>query len=160
MEIRTEIPDDFEAIRSVIAEAFGQDHEPKLVDDLRDAGDLVISLVAELDGKIFGHVALSRLQSPPEALALAPVAVSSSKQTQGIGSALICDALQYARELGSVIIFVLGEPSYYTRFGFSADTAKPFPCSYAGPYFMALWLGEARLAPCQVNYASAFDELE
>ena len=124
MEIRTETPDDFEAIRSVIAEAFGQDYEAKLVDDLRNAGDLVISLVAELDGKICGHVALSRLQSPPDALALAPVSVSSSKQTQGIGSALIYDALRRARELGSVIVFVLGEPSYYTRFGFSSDRQR------------------------------------
>lgn len=159
MKIRIEKSDDFDAIRSVVADAFGQDHEARLVDDLRDAGDLVVSLVAELDGKVCGHVALSRLKSPPDALALAPVAVSSSKQTRGIGSALIYDALRRARELGSMIVFVVGEPSYYTRFGFSEATAKPFPCSYAGPYFMALWLGEARLAPCQVDYALAFNEL-
>ena len=50
MEIRTETSNDIEAIRGVIADAFGQDHEAKLVDDLRDAGDLVVSLITELDG--------------------------------------------------------------------------------------------------------------
>ena len=160
MKIRSETLDDHETIRGVVSDAFGQDQEAKLVDDLRVAGDLVVSLVADVGGKVCGHVALSRLKSPPDALALAPVAVSSSQQMQGVGSALIREALIHAKRLGSGIVFVLGEPNYYSRFGFSAATAKPFPCPYAGPYFMAQCLSEARAIPAEVIYASAFDELE
>lgn len=160
MEIRPETPGDLDAIRGVVEEAFGQNREAVLVDDLRDAGDLAVSLVAERDGEICGHVALSRLTSPPDGLALAPVSVRPGRQGQGIGSALIGAALQRARELGGAMVFVVGDPGYYERFGFSAATAEPFPSPYAGPYFMARRLGGAPTAAREVIYASAFDALE
>jgi putative acetyltransferase len=53
----------------------------------------------------------------------------------------------------------LGEPAYYARFGFSAAAALPFPCPYAGPYFMALSLTGGKAAPAPVIYAPAFDRL-
>ena len=158
MRIRRETADDREAIHALVAEAFARRDEADLVDALRDAGDLALSLVAEDEGCLVGHVALSRLKSPERALALAPVAVCASKQRRGIGSALIRAALERAKALGS-IVFVVGAPDYYTRFGFSAETAAPFPCPYAGPHFMALPLTGAPPPPAPVVYAPAFGQL-
>jgi putative acetyltransferase len=131
-----------------------------LVDDLRRGGELVISLIAEEAGEICGHVALSRLKSPQQALALAPVSVSTTMQGRGIGTRLVEQALELARERGAEIVFVVGEPDYYARFGFSSALAAKFLSRYSGPYFMALYLTDARSGPWDVVYASAFDRLE
>jgi len=145
-----------EAIRGVLADAFGQDLEAKLVDELRRDGDLVISLAAERAGTICGYVALSRLQSPPHALALAPVAVQKAKQGNGIGSALIRHAIDRAQALGHQAVFVLGRPEFYKRFGFSTEAAAAFPSPYSGPHFMALHLAPNQAVPAAVIYPSAF----
>ena len=70
-------------------------------------------------------------------------------------------ALAIAGTLGEEVVFVLGEPAYYTRFGFSAEAAAPFASPYAGPYFMALWLRPPPAAPASGSaaYAPAFGAL-
>jgi putative acetyltransferase len=146
-----------EAIRSVLADAFGRDLEAQLVDELRREGSLAISLAAECAGNIRGYVALPRLQSPPHALALAPVAVSKAMQGRGIGATLIRHAIGRAQALGCYSIFVLGAPAYYERFGFSAKAAAAFPSPYAGPHFMALHLAQRQDTPAAVIYPRAFD---
>ena len=75
MLVREESRSDHATIHALVAEAFGQPQEADLVDALRADGDLIVSLVAEEAGELIGHVAFSRLQSPRESLALAPVAV-------------------------------------------------------------------------------------
>ena len=127
-----------DSVRRVIINAFGRDAEARLVDDLRLARDLVISLVAEEAGEICGHVALSHMKTPPRALALAPVSVLQAKQRQGIGSTLIRRAIERARDGDYEIIFVLGEPDFYKRFGFEKKEAALFRSPFAGPHFMAL----------------------
>ncbi len=119
MRIREENPGDEEAIRRVVADGFGRDQEARLVDHLRKDGDLVVSLVAEEGGEICGHVALSRMKCPQSTLALAPVSVLTKLQGRGIGTALVRLAIERARELGNEIVFVVGEPTYYKRFGFA-----------------------------------------
>jgi putative acetyltransferase len=146
-----------EAIRSVLADAFGRDLEAQLVDELRREGSLAISLAAGCAGNICGYVALPRLQSPPLALALAPVGVSKAMQGRGIGTALIRHAIRRAQALGCRSIFVLGAPAYYERFGFSAKAAAAFPSPCAGPHFMALHLAQRLDAPAAVIYPRAFD---
>jgi putative acetyltransferase len=157
--IRAETPADPAAIGAVLVEAFGGEQEAALVEDLRQDGALTVSLVAEIEGRIVGHVALSALKSPLCALALAPLAVSTTRQRQGIGSALIRSAIDGAGVLGAKLIFILGDPNYYRRFGFTIETAAPFPSPYAGPYFMALKLTANDVAPEPVIYADAFDRL-
>src|SRR5262245_23493774 len=103
MIIRDERQYDREAIRRVVADAFGGVLEADLVDDLRRGGDLVVSLVAEADGRICGHAALSRLKSPHNAVALAPVSVLASMQGRGTGSTLVQQAIARARGLGTDI---------------------------------------------------------
>jgi putative acetyltransferase len=86
--------------------------------------------------------------------------VAPACQGQGIGSLLIRAGMERARRGDHEIVFVVGEPAYYARFGFGLDTAKPFPCIYAGPYLMALWLTDGRLKSTAVIYPAAFDDLE
>lgn len=156
MHIRAETPRDHKAVSRVVTQAFGRPQEARLVDELRAGGALVVSLVAEQNGEIRGHVALSRLVAPANALALAPVAVLPSFQKRGIGSALIRDALGRAQSLGAGMVFVLGEPDFYDRFGFTGTEAAPFTCDFAGPYFQALRLNREPVAAGPVIYAEAF----
>ncbi len=149
-----------EAIRLVIADAFGRCDEARLVDDLRRDGSLAVSLVAQEDGQVVGHAALSRLASPQRGLALAPVSVLTARQRRGIGSALVRSGIERARELGYEMVFVLGDPAYYSRFGFSVEEATRFPCRYAGPHLMALSLTGRVQPPDLVVYPEAFDRLE
>jgi putative acetyltransferase len=157
--IRAETPGDRSAIRDVVVEAFTGTQEADLIEGLRRDGALAISLVAEMDGRICGHVALSRLKSPSCALALAPLAVASVRQRQGIGSTLVRSAIDAAKLDRAEMIFVLGEPGYYGRFGFTIEAAAPLPSPYAGPHFMALKLFSRADPIGPVVYADAFDAL-
>lgn len=160
MRIRPETESDQAAIRAVITQAFKRPEEADLVDALRTAGDLAVSLVAAEAGEICGHVALSRLKSPERALALAPVAVATAAQGYGTGTALVREAIGHARKQGHGIVFVVGEPRFYGRFGFSPDIAANFQSRFAGPHFLALNLSEQLPRPAPVIYAGAFDALE
>ena len=162
MVIREETPADGSAVRSLVIAAFDQRVEADLVDALRDSGDVVISLVAERDGRIVGHIVLSKLQAPHRCLALAPVSVAPSEQNRGIGSSLIWDSIARARGDGWRAVFVLGDPKYYERFGFSSAVAGKFKTNYPKPYFMALELLPSSLndQSGEVIYASPFRALE
>lgn len=160
MIIRDAKPADQKAIHGLIKSAFFQTTEADLVDQLNADGDMVISIVTENStGELLGHVALSRLRSPRSALALAPISVAPDEQGKGFGTALIHDAIERARMLEMELIFVLGDPAYYTRFGFSVEAATPYPCPYAGPYFMALLLSSSADKSAPVIYPAAFANL-
>jgi putative acetyltransferase len=156
---RPERPGDRQAILEIHRAAFGGDVEPKLVDALHDSGDAEISLVAVADGEVIGHVLFSRLDAPLRALALAPVAVAPERQRQGVGSDLIGAGLCTAKQAGWQAVFVLGEPAYYTRFGFDVDAAKSFDCPYAGDYFMALFFIDSPITHGAITYPRPFQAL-
>ena len=80
-------------------------------------------------------------------------------QRLGIGGALIREGHRLLHAQGYSLIFVLGDPNYYTRQGYDPDLALPFDCVYAGPYFMALRLNESAPKSGKVRYPAAFDEL-
>jgi putative acetyltransferase len=160
MMIREEQPADRMAIRSVVMAAFEREAEADLVDWLREGGDSTISLVAQENGAVVGHVLFSRMSAPFRALGLAPVAVSPEWQRAGIGGALIRAGLERAREEGWEAVFVLGDPAYYRRFGFEPSLAQGFSSPYAGPYLMALALqGDLPVATGEIGYAPAFARL-
>ena len=146
MMIRDETRKDVSAVRRVVVAAFDQAAEADLVDALRESDDAVISLVAEDDGEIIGHIMFSRLQAPDQCVALAPVSVTPSHQNQGVGSKLILEGLARAKHDDWQAVFVVGEPEYYKRFGFSAATADKFEAKYPKPYFMALELAPHSLS--------------
>lgn len=162
MHIRLSQAADLHAIRAVHLRAFPTPTEADLVDRLVADGDAVVSIVAEDDG-IVGHALLSRMNVVADgqalgALGLAPVGVVPDRQRAGIGSALIQAAVREAKSAGAQMLFLLGEPGFYGRFGFTAANAKPFESPYAGPYFQALPLID--LPPVRrgiANYAPAFD---
>ena len=140
MSIRESHESDINAINLVLRDAFGEEDEVKLVQALRDDKDIEIELVHESEGVVDGHVLLSPMQAPVRALAFAPLSVLPEKQGKGIGSKLSFAALKQAAEDGWEAVFVLGDPDYYQRFGFSLDLAKPFSSPYSGAHFMALEL--------------------
>lgn len=128
--VRDEAPADLDAVRAVVTRAFEQPAEASLVDALRKAGKATISLVAERDGRIVGHILFSpvTLAEAPHALfapapapfasGLAPLAVAPEEQKTGIGSALVRAGLARCRAAGHAFVVVLGSPAYYGRFGF------------------------------------------
>ena len=150
MNIRPETLDDIPAIYDVNKLAFdGQEAEAGLVDAIRGGESFIpgLSLVAEEDGRIVGHILFSRIWIETEerrlpAIALAPMAVRPEFQNQGIGSALIRRGLEECRRLGETIVIVLGHKRYYPRFGFSPELAKGIECPFGdvGEAWMALEL--------------------
>lgn len=164
MIIRDAEPEDEIAIRAIVASAFGRADEARLVDQLRADGDAFIELVAEdeEDGELLGHIlfsplAIDRSDETVTALALAPVAVRPDRQTSGIGGALIREGVEQARRAGIPAIVLVGHPSYYPRFGFSAKAAESLDAPFSGPSFMALELEPGALkAGGSVRYAAAF----
>ncbi|TFI58040.1 N-acetyltransferase [Sphingomonas parva] len=162
LHVRPAEPGDAAAIRAVHEAAFPTRLEADLVERLERDGDVVVSLVAAREDEVAGHLLLSRMEvvadgRPRRALGLGPVAVVPPLQRAGVGSALIRGALAIARATGEEFVFVLGEPEYYQRFGFSAATAAPFASPYAGPYLMAIAFGDAPApAAGTAAYAPAF----
>jgi putative acetyltransferase len=156
-DVRPATAADGPGIRSVLSAAFGRGDEADLVEALERDGDVLASLVAVREGAAVGHALLSRLAAPYEAAALAPVAVAPALQRQGIGAALVCAAVEAARARGCRAVFVLGDPAYYGRFGFTATAASGADSPYAGAHFMALALdGGGPLPAGPVVHARAF----
>ena len=126
--IRLETPDDVEAVAEVEHTAFGGPAEANLVDRLRDLGQLAVSLVAVSEARVVGHVAFSPMSLSPNpeglhATGLAPLAVLPAHQGRCIGAQLVQAGLRACAEAGWDLAFVLGDPAYYTRFGFTDATA-------------------------------------
>ncbi len=164
--IRPEKPEDVTAIHHVNAIAFGQPQEGDLVDGLRLAGALTISLVAEQDGRIVGHIAFSPVMitsdtAVVDAIGLAPMAVLPEYQRQGIGSQLVESGLEACREMGYGIVVVLGHPNYYPRFGFTPSKPLGVVWEHNAPEeaFMVKELKEGTLAQTRgvVKYRPEFD---
>jgi putative acetyltransferase len=148
VDIRAEQPTDCEAIDAVTAAAFlnapYSDHtEQFIVKGLRKAGELSISLVAELDGVVIGHVAVSPVTIADGStgwFGLGPISVLPEYQGRGIGSQLMKTALDALRHMGAAGCVVLGEPAYYGRFGFRVEPRLVFPAAPA-EYFQAISFG-------------------
>jgi putative acetyltransferase len=165
MIIRPEKPGDEAAIGQVVAAALARQQEAELVTRLRDNGDLVLSLVGEDDGKIIGTVAFSRVWIEHDGvrtpgISLAPVAVLPERQRNGTARALIGAGHLRLKMLGEKIVFVLGDPDYYKRFGFSPELARAFSCVYQGDYLQALRLSQDAPTTGEVIYSPAFSGVE
>ena len=170
MLVRREIPADQAAVAAVHAAAFsrgdnGQPAEVALVDALRDDGDMVpgLSLVAVAGDGVVGHVVCSRgrLDDRPS-LGLGPLGVLPAHQRSGVGLALMHAVLAAADALEETEVFLLGDPAYYSRFGFVL--AAPLGLLPQDPAWyehfqvrpLAAWDPSARGT---FRYAPAFDRL-
>lgn len=113
--------------------------EARLVEDLRAAGALTVSLVAEQDGEIVGHAAFSPalLDGAPGWYGLGPVSVRPDLHRTGIGTRLVEAGLARLRDSGAAGCVTVGHPEYYPRFGFVAHSRLTYE-GEAGPHVMAL----------------------
>lgn len=126
MIIRTETKKDYTDVYNLNYEAFGnRDDESKLIEKIRLSPQFIpeLSIVAEKDNEIVGHILLSKAEvvdedSVYEVIVLAPIAVKPSLQKKGIGGQLINEGLKRCKELGFGIVLLIGHPTYYPRFGF------------------------------------------
>lgn len=167
VQIRHETPDDIAAIEAVTIAAFADaahtSHtEQFIVRVLRANNQLTLSLVAEEQGQVVGHVALSPVtitddhgHEASDWYGLGPISVMPDKQGQGIGSHLIKQALTELRTCKAAGCVVLGEPAYYTRFGFQCHSDLQLP-GVPPAYFMALAL-QGPVSAGIVRYSDAFN---
>lgn len=117
--IRAAVPEDAAAIRRVHEAAFERTAEAELVEALVEHGFAEVSLVAEVDGEVVGHVLLSRVSVGEEPLlALAPLGVLPGHKESGHGRELVRASLAVARETAFPAVVVLGSPAYYGKLGF------------------------------------------
>ena len=160
--IRPEAPADIPAICRVIEVAFeNAPHtthtEHHIVRDLRQAGALTLSLVADRSGSVVGHVAISpvtTMNSRENWFGLGPISVLPDQQHKGIGTKLMKAALEALRRGGAAGCVVLGEPSYYGRFGFLREPGlvlKGVP-----PEFFQAIAFTAKMASGEVSYHESF----
>ena len=168
MKLRDEVATDHEGIRRVLTSAFPTPAEADLVEALRAAGKLTVALVAELDGRIVGHIAFSAvtMDGAPgndDAEGLAPVAVHPDAQGKGVGSALIREGIERVKQSGKGFVVLLGEPEYYSRFGFGSASAHGLADTYGGgDAFQVLELRQGAIpqGAGTVRYAPEFDVVD
>ena len=167
MLIRPEKKCDWDAVHAVNVSAFESPSEANLVDALREQAQLVVSMVAEENGEVIGHIMFSpvSLSGCPnlKIMGLAPMAVAPKHQQKGVGSALVKTGLEQCRQLGFDAVVVLGHPAYYPRFGFVPSSRFGIDSEYDVPEeaFMAIELKPESLNGMtgRVKYHVAFSNV-
>ena len=168
MIIRLEKPEDQIGIRHINTEAFDTDAESNLIDALRKSGIPLISLVAEQNGELVGHILFSPVTLEADNCSisiagLAPMAVAPAFQKREIGSMLVEEGLKYCEKAGYAAVVVLGHPDYYPRFGFIPSVNYGIKSEFDVPaeVFMAKELRKGALADCNgiVKYHKVFNQL-
>jgi putative acetyltransferase len=167
IEIREEKQEDYDAVRVVNDQAFGQPEEGRIVDKLREACKETISLVAVSGEKIVGHIFFSPVAINHEdtnviGMGLAPMAVLPEFQKQGIGSLLVKEGIRRIKE-DCPFIIVLGHEHYYPRFGFERASIYGLKAQWEGvpdEAFMVMILNKSAMTGVSgvAKYRSEFDE--
>jgi putative acetyltransferase len=145
--VREERPGDRDSVRRVEEAAFGGTKEADIVDALRGDPAWALSLVAEVDGEVAGHLLFSR---GDRAMTLGPLAVLPAHQRSGVGAALMVEGLARIHEP----IVLLGHVEYYTRFGFRP--AAPEGIANQWGIDDPAWMVRGELAPGPVRFPAAF----
>jgi putative acetyltransferase len=135
--IRRERPEDAARIRAVNVAAFGETTEADIVDRIRDRGGIQLSLVADVDSVLVGHILFTAVTvagggGMARGAGLAPMAVEPGYQGRGVGSALVGRGLEMLRSDGCPFVVVLGHPTYYPRFGFERASEHGIASEYDG----------------------------
>jgi len=168
-KIREEIPTDIDKIWQINFDAFETDTEAKLVNELRSCGCPYLSLVAEKENELVGHilftpVELSGTKNKLKIMGLAPMAVLRKFQNKGIGSKLVQAGLKYCKSRGYDAVVVLGHPNYYPKFGFVSSAKFGIKSEYDVPddVFMILELMPGVLKNHQgvIKYQDVFNKIE
>ena len=161
VSVHSERPGDVAAIHAVHAASFPTELEARLVGLLRTAGRLPVSLVAKVGGAVVGHIAFSPVTAASGAAGagLAPVAVAEPHRRQGVAAELVRLGLEACRIAGFGWVVVMGEPAYYSRFGFRPAAEFGLSDEYGGGQaFQAIELvpGALPVGAGLVRYAPEF----
>lgn len=169
MKIRTETTSDFNAIEALTYQAFENHphHAPGakpteylIINQLRDGGALTLSLVAEDETGVVGHIAFSPVVIGGAAsnwYGLGPISVIPDYQGKGIGGQLIKVGLEQLKAQGAEGVVLLGEPEYYGRFGFNSHNNLTLPGVPAECFMMKQLRGDQSVLPAgEVEYHQAF----
>ena len=167
MNVRPEQSRDQGVIHAINSAAFETIDEANLVDALRLQADPIVSLVAEINGEIAGHILFSPVtlsgHQDVSMMGLAPMAVVPEHQRKGIGSGLVFAGIEACKQLGTKAIVVLGHPAYYPKFGFVASSRYGIVSEYNVPegVFMVLELEEHALSRKSgtITYHGVFGDL-
>jgi putative acetyltransferase len=169
--VRPEQPADHVAIADVVGAAFGGPVEPRLVEAIRSSPGYrpEMALVAVEGDEVVGHVMISAASlvdedgTSHEVVSLSPLAVRPDRHSQGIGGALVREALRRAEEAGEGLVLLEGDPRYYGRFGFV--DARPHGIRFELPDWAPPEAGQVFLLPShdpnvrgEVRYPPAFTE--
>lgn len=159
--IRDETEHDQQAIFDLTQAAFATVEqsagtEGYIVNALRRDGDLKISLVLEANGELLGHVAFSPAQLGEGAwYALGPISVAPEHQRKGVGSKLVNAGLEALRAQGAAGCVLVGDPNYYSRFGFASNAALTYQ-GLPQQYIQGLGFDGAE-AKGEISFAPGFD---
>lgn len=164
-EIGPATPEDALGIYAAIATAFGRREEADLVVALLREDKIALMLAARFNDMVIGacvfsRATLARDDGAQTAVVLAPLAVLPPMQRCGVGSVLVRDGLLRLKDAGETFALVLGDPSYYGRFGFTAAAAAPIRTPWDGPCQQGLTLNGEHPGPCKAVYADAFGAFE
>ncbi|NNE40360.1 MAG: N-acetyltransferase [Marinicaulis sp.] len=126
--------EDRDAVLAILRAAFKRATEAAIVEQLWNSHAIKLERVAEIGGVVNGYVCYSTINTQPELkgvlLGLGPLAVAPDHQNQGVGAMLVTESLKACQENGALLIAVLGDPAYYSRFGF--EPASKSKMSWAG----------------------------
>ena len=152
-EIRESCKADHAEIKALYPAAFPEEDLLPVLAELLADQTLGLSLVAVIGQQVIGHIYFTRCREPESSLKvmmLAPLAVSPEHQGSGIGSNLVKSGFELLRGNGIHRVFVLGDPNYYRRFGFAAESVVnppyPLPTEWAGAW-QSVWLDNAGITP-------------
>ena len=157
--IRETQESDLEEVFNLIHSSFSNKAESDLVKQLISDGDVLINLVVESSDTIIGNVVVSKITMEPDiglfCGGVAPLSVLPDQQSSGVGSRLMEEVINESRKLGIDALFLLGDPNYYKRFGFTVSKLKN---DYSLEHFQELELTEGCLVniKSKVAYANAF----
>ncbi len=140
--VRVALQSDKPAIQELNTRAFGQENEARIVRQMEVDGDVLLQLVAEMDGKVVGHLLFYSVgvRGKLGAAGLGPMSVDPWVQGEGIGKQMMNAGLTMMREGGVPIVFVLGHEWFYPKFGFNLEATADFQAPFKGPNFFAVRL--------------------
>lgn len=166
--IRTENPQDYPSVYNLNTSAFKRKEEARLVDRLRLNNNFIpeLSIVATIDKQIIGYILFTEIlivngTNKTTSLALAPMSVMPEFQRKGIGAQLIYHGFEEAKKLGFKSVLVLGNSSFYSRFGFTLTSKWAIipPLNFPEEAFMGIELEKDSLSKAKghVKYPTEFD---
>ena len=157
--IREAQESDLQAVLNLIHSSFSNKAESDLVKQLISDNDVLLNLVIESSNTIIGNVVVSKVTMEPDmglfCGGVAPLSVLPERQSSGIGSQLMKEAIKKSNEMGMDVLFLLGDPDYYKRFGFNISNLKS---DYRVEHFQELELTRNCLVnlKSKITYANAF----